>query len=136
MALWSKVPLVTLVPVRNMNRALKFYTKTLGAELVYRGRGQMRDYWASLEIGSNPIWLVGGSKPEKRELAYSLFQVRNIRKVVKRLKERGVKFQRAEKMGEQTTIEGSIAWEPFGGSAFFKDSEGNLFMVWQNIPAM
>jgi catechol 2,3-dioxygenase-like lactoylglutathione lyase family enzyme len=135
-AMWSKVPLVTLVPIRNMNRAIKFYTKTLGGKLGDRGLGEMRDAWASVTVGKNQIWLVGGPRPEKRKLAYSLFSVKNVRAVVKKLKQQGVKFERAERMGEQTKIEGEIAWEPFGGSAFFKDSEGNLFMVWQIIPPM
>jgi predicted enzyme related to lactoylglutathione lyase len=136
MALWSKVPLVTLVPVRDMNRAIKFYTKTLGGKLQERGRGKMRNFWAGLTIGANPVWLVGGDRPEKRKLAYSMFLVKNVRTVVKQLQARGLRFQRAESMGPQTKVEGVIAWESWGGAAFFKDSEGNLMMVWQNIPPM
>lgn len=134
--MWSKVPLVTLVPVKDLNRAIKFYTKTLGAELEARGRGQMRNLWAGLSIGPNLVWLVGGQKPEKRELAYSVFLVKNLRRTVKKLQGRGLRFQRAEKTGDRTRIEGVIAWERWGGAAFFKDSEGNLMMVWENIPPM
>ena len=136
MVVWSRVPLVTLVPVRNMNRAIKFYTKKLGGKLRERGLGEMKDYWAGLTLGKNRVWLVGGTRPEKRKLAYSLFLVKNIRSTVKQLQRKGIKFTRAERSGEQTRLEGVIAWESFGGSAFFKDSEGNLFMVWQNIPPM
>jgi predicted enzyme related to lactoylglutathione lyase len=61
----------------------------------------------------------------------STFIVDDIRAVVKDLKTKGVKFSRAEKMGKETRVEGPIAIEPFGASAFFKDSEGNILMVWQ-----
>jgi len=134
--MWSKTSLVTLVPVRDMNRAIRFYTKVLGGELEERGRGQMRNYWAGIRLGPHPIWLVGGTKPEKRTRAYSLFLVKNIRRTVKRLKARGLRFQRAEKTGPRTKVEGVIAWEAWGGSAFFKDTEGNLWMIWENIPPM
>ncbi|HLY77357.1 MAG TPA: VOC family protein, partial [Thermoplasmata archaeon] len=58
----------------------------------------------------------------------------NIRTTVGELQRGGVKFQRAEKMGPQTKVEGPIAFESFGASAFFKDSEGNVLMIWQNAP--
>jgi catechol 2,3-dioxygenase-like lactoylglutathione lyase family enzyme len=128
--------LVTLIPVRNMDRAIKFYTRTLGGRLLYRGRGAMRDYWAGLRLGDSEVWFVAPDKREKRELSYHTFLVRNIRGAVKGLERKGVKFEKAEKTPTSTKVEGAIVWEPFGGGAFFKDPEGNLMMVWQNIPPM
>lgn len=128
--------LVSLIPIRNMNRAIKFYTKALGARLVYRGRGSMRDSWASLSLADGDIWLVTPEKREKRELAYNVLMVKNIKSYVKKLQKNGVKFQRAERMGPDTKIDGVIAIESFGSAAMFKDSEGNLIMVWQYNPAM
>lgn len=121
----------TLVPVKNMDRAVKYYTDTLGGKVLYRGKGNMKDFWASLKLGKSEIWLIAPEKREKRDLAYSTFIVDDIRAVVKDLKTKGVKFSRAEKMGKETRVEGPIAIEPFGASAFFKDSEGNILMVWQ-----
>ena len=132
----SKAQLATLVPIRDMNRAIKFYTKSLGGKLRYRGKGAMRNFWATLKLGPNEIWLIAPQKREKRTMAYSTFLVKNIKSAVNELKRKGVKFQRAERMGPKTRIEGPIAFESFGASAFFKDSEGNLMMVWQNIPPM
>jgi predicted enzyme related to lactoylglutathione lyase len=128
--------LVTLIPIRNMDRAIKFYTKAIGAKLEYRGRGRMRNYWAALRIGDAGIWFVSPQKREKRSLAYNLLLVKNITTYVRRLQQHGVKFQRAERMGPDTRIEGVIAFESVGASAYFKDSEGNLVMVWQNVPPM
>ncbi len=134
--MFSKVPLATLMPITKMDRAIKFYTKALGAKLAFRGEGEMKNFWASLKLGPNEIWLISPQKREKRTLAYSTFLVKNIRTTVGELKRRGVKFQRAEKMGPQTKVEGPIAFESFGASAFFKDSEGNVLMIWQNVPPM
>ncbi len=133
---FSKANFVTLIPILKMDRALKFYTKTLGGKLIYRGAGQMRDFWASLKLNNKEIWLITPEKREKRNLAYHSFVVKDIKGVVKELKRNGVNFERAEKMGEGSRIEGSITYQQYGASAFFKDSEGNLLMVWQNSPPM
>jgi len=132
----SKAPLATLIPIRDMNRALKFYTKVLGGKLLFRGEGAMRNFWAHLKLGPNDIWLVAPQKREKRTMAYSTFLVKNIRAVVKELKGKQVSFARPEMMSPKTKREGPIAWEPFGAAAFFKDTEGNLLMIWQNIPSL
>ncbi|HLM69834.1 MAG TPA: VOC family protein [Thermoplasmata archaeon] len=131
----TRAQLVTLIPVRDMNRAVKFYTKALGGKLTYRMKGKMRNFWASLTLGSNPIWLISPSKSEKRTLAYTTFVVKNIKSTVKDLKKRGVSFQRPEKLGADSRVEGSITYESFGASAFFKDTEGNLLMLWQTLSA-
>ncbi len=121
----------TLVTVKNMDRAVKFYTETLGGKVLYRDEGEMKDYWASLQIGDTEFWLVVPDVKEKRTLAYWTFVVKDIRAAVKDLQAKGVKFQRAEKNTKETKIEGPVAVEPFGAEAFFKDSEGNLLMLWQ-----
>ncbi|MCI4372435.1 MAG: VOC family protein [Thermoplasmata archaeon] len=128
--------LTTMIPVRNMNRAVKFYTKAVGAKLEFRGRGQMKNLWASLTIGDSGVWLIVPEKHEKRNLAYTAFVVKNIKGFVKKLQGNGVKFQRAQPMGKNTKVVGPIAFDPFGASAFFRDSEGNSMMVWQESPDM
>jgi catechol 2,3-dioxygenase-like lactoylglutathione lyase family enzyme len=134
--MFSKAGYATLVPIKDMDRALRFYTEKLGAKLTYRGEGDMKDYWASVKLGKEDFWLITPEKREKRELAYSAFLVKDIKGAVKELKGKGVKFLPGEKMGEESKVEGPITFEPSGASAFFKDSEGNLLMVWQNNPPM
>jgi predicted enzyme related to lactoylglutathione lyase len=131
----SKAPLATLIPVRDMNRAIKFYTKVLGGKLQFRGTGRMRNFWASLKLGPNDVWLISPDKRESRKMAYSTFLVKNIRADVKALKQKKVKFARPDRMGPETRIEGPIAFDTMGAAAFFKDTEGNLLMIWQSIPA-
>jgi predicted enzyme related to lactoylglutathione lyase len=136
MATLSGASLVTLIPIKNMTRAIRFYTKTVGGKLVMRGTGQMKNFWADLKLGASEVWLIAPSKRERRTLAYSTFVVKNIRTFVRALQKNGVKFERAQRMSPDTKIEGPIAWESVGASAFFKDSEGNLMMVFQNPAGM
>ena len=128
----SKASFTTSVPIRNMSRAIKFYTRVLGGSLNMRGRGDMKDYWASVNVGKEEFWLVKPEKREKRDLAYSTFIVKDIKKAVAGLKSKRVKFLRAERMGPDSRIDGPISYTPYGAGAFFKDTEGNLLAIWEN----
>jgi predicted enzyme related to lactoylglutathione lyase len=128
----SKADFATFIPIRNMDRALKFYTKTLGGSLNMRGRGEMKNSWASLSLGKTEFWLIRPEKHEKRDLAYSAFIVKNIKKTVEGLKKKRVKFLPAERMGADSKIDGPISYTPYGATAILKDPEGNLLMLWEN----
>ncbi|MGA2664611.1 MAG: VOC family protein [Nitrososphaerales archaeon] len=121
----------TLVPVRDMDRAVKFYTETLGGKLLSRADREMKDFWASVRVSKAEFWLIAPPEKEKRELAYSAFLVKDIEAAVKDLKDKGVKFQRAEKNESTTKVAGPISYDPVGATAFFKDSEGNLLMLFK-----
>jgi len=128
----SDASYATIVPIRNMDRAVKFYTETLGGKVHMRDAGEMKDMWASIKLAGSEFWLIPPEKREKRELSYSVFAVKDITSAVRDLKAKGVKFSRAEKMSKDTKVEGPIAREAgMGASAFFKDSEGNLLMLWE-----
>jgi catechol 2,3-dioxygenase-like lactoylglutathione lyase family enzyme len=122
----------SLIPVRNMDRAVKFYTETLGGKLLHRMEGEMKDFWASVKLSGCEFWLVSPEEREKRELAYDVFAVDDIKAVVGELKGKGVRFNRGEKMGKDSRVEGPITYDSAGATAFFKDSEGNLLMLWQS----
>jgi predicted enzyme related to lactoylglutathione lyase len=128
----SKAGFATLTPIRNMDRAIGFYTKTLGGKLQTRAKGEMKDMWASIKIGKEEIWLVRNPKAKKSGLAYSTFQVKNIKAEVTELKKRGAKFDSPERTAGWTTkVDGPISYDPVGATAFLKDSEGNLLMLFQ-----
>jgi predicted enzyme related to lactoylglutathione lyase len=128
----SKSSFATLIPIKNMNRAIKFYTKSLGGSLNMRAPGDMKNYWASVNVGKSEFRLIRPEKREKRDLAYSTFVVKDIRKMVAGLKKKRVRFLPGEKMGSDSRVEGPIVYSPYGAGAMFKDTEGNLFMLWQN----
>jgi catechol 2,3-dioxygenase-like lactoylglutathione lyase family enzyme len=132
----SEARLVTLIPIKNMDRAIGFYTTKLGAKLLYRGDGDMKDFWAGLSVAGAEVWFVAPEKREPHKLAYQTLLVKDIRKYVAKLQKAGVKFRKAEKVSKDTKIDGPVASEAFGASAFFQDSEGNTLMVWQNFPPM
>ncbi len=117
-----------------MERAIRFYTKTLGGKLEARADGEMKDMWASVKIGQEDFWLVKppGRQAKKPDLAFSTFIVKDIKSEVEELKKRGARFQRAEKMAGTTRVEGPIAYDEIGATAFFNDSEGNLLMLFQS----
>ncbi len=130
----TKADFATFVLIREMDRAIKFYTKTLGGKLLQRAPGDMRDSWASVKIRKENFWLINppGPKQKKPDLVFSTFIVKDLKAEVQSLQKKGVKFQRAEKMDNSSTIDGPIAKDAFGATAFFKDSEGNLLMLWQS----
>jgi catechol 2,3-dioxygenase-like lactoylglutathione lyase family enzyme len=124
----------TLIPVKNMDRAVKFYTSTLGGELLQRMDGKMKDFWASVKVSGCEFWLVAPSEHEKRGLAYDAFMVDDIKEAVSELRGKGVRFSKGEKMGKESRVEGPITYDPpAGATAFFKDSEGNLLMLYQSM---
>jgi predicted enzyme related to lactoylglutathione lyase len=134
--MFAKSSYATIVPIKKMDRAIKYYTDVLGGKVKYRGEGEMKDSWASVSLAGAEFWLLVPERYEKRPLTYSVFVVKNIKSAVKELQGKGVKFQPGEKMSPESKVEGPITHEEYGSSAFFKDSEGNLLMVWQDKPAM
>lgn len=130
----SKTSYATIVPVRKMERAITFYTETLGGKLLRGGEGEMKDFWASVEVAGSQFWLVAPQEQEKRRLSYSVFVVKNIKSTVNGLLAKGVKFQKAQMMSKKSKVDGPISRDPgMGASAFFKDSEGNLMMLWEEM---
>ena len=116
-----------------MDRAVKFYTSTLGGKLIYRMEGEMKDFWASVKVSGSEFWLVSPEEQEKRELAYDVFTVDDIKTAISELKAKGVRFNKGEKMGKDSRVEGPITYDSGGAMAYFKDTEGNLLMLWQNM---
>jgi predicted enzyme related to lactoylglutathione lyase len=130
----SESVVASVIPIRDMDRAIGFYTKTLGGSLNMRAEGERRNYFASVSLGKTQFWLVKPEKREKRDLAYTTFIVNDIKRAVAGLKSKGVKFLRAEKIGPETRVDGPILYAPHGAESFFKDSEGNQLMLWQAPP--
>jgi predicted enzyme related to lactoylglutathione lyase len=131
--LLNESDVVIIVPIKDLDRAIEFYVESLGGSLNWRGEGDMKDSSASVNIGKTEFWLSKPEKLEERALAYTSFSVKNIKEIVNGLQKKGVNFEPAESMGPETKIEGPIAFTPYGAAAFFKDSEDNLLMVWENL---
>jgi catechol 2,3-dioxygenase-like lactoylglutathione lyase family enzyme len=130
----SDATAVSILPIKNLDRALKFYTGALGGKLKMRGEGEMKDSWASVGLAGSEYWLTVPDKREKLALAYNCFTVKDIKKSVAALSRKGVRFLPGEKMGRGSRVEGAVTVLPWGAkSAFFKDTEGNLLMLWEQM---
>ncbi len=126
----TKASFATLMNIHNMDRAIKFYTKTLGGKVQMRAPGKMKNMWASVKVGREEFWLISTpGQPKRPELAFSTFIVKDIKGEVESLKKKGVRFQPGESMNGGR-VEGPISYDDYGASAFFKDSEGNLLMLY------
>lgn len=68
----DKAGFVTLVTVKKMDRAIKFYTEALGGKVVSLGEGAMKGSWASVKVGKNEFWLILPSGWEKASLPTAL----------------------------------------------------------------
>jgi predicted enzyme related to lactoylglutathione lyase len=105
------------VSVKNLQRAIEFYTKKLELD-CRRDEGD----WAAIVVGDAEIhlYLHGGITSGLE------FYVEDLDKEVKKLKEKGVEFFSDENMPNFVSVDESQITEfPWGRAAFFKDSEGN-----------
>ncbi len=108
---------VATIFVSQMDRAVSFYTETLGLDLVHRSG----DHWASVDAGAglmlglHPMSEHGPKPGVRGSISVGLNVTDPIDEVVATLKGRGVKFRGAI----QEDAEGGIRL------AFFGDPDGN-----------
>lgn len=105
------------VKVKDLDRAVKFYTEKLGLSCRVQEK-----QWAAIKIGDAEIHLyLGGGITHGLE-----FYVDDVEKSVKTLKKKGVEFFSDKNMPEFIRADAENITEfPWGRTAFFKDSEGN-----------
>lgn len=105
------------VYVANMDRAVRFYTETLGLKLAYR----FGDHWASVELGKGltiGLHPASAASPKGRGgMAIGLELTGSIEEAVRRLEAKGVRFE-------------SVVNEAKAGKfAHFEDPDGNLLYI-------
>jgi len=109
--------LVVDVKITDLNRAVLFYTETLGLSC----RTEEKD-WAAITLGDAEIhlYLKGGVSKNVE------FYVLDIDTEVRDLQKKGVTFIPGDKKPSAISVdENGITEFPWGRAAFFKDSEGN-----------
>ncbi|MDQ6651208.1 MAG: VOC family protein, partial [Acidobacteriota bacterium] len=115
------------IPVADMDRARKFYEKTLGLKPKEESAGGV-----TYECG-NGTWFFlyksVGAGTSKASQAF--WEVDDVEAEVAELKSRGVVFEEYEMPGVKTV--NSIATGGGAKTAWFKDSEGNILAVSQRI---
>lgn len=108
------------IPVKNQDKALKFYTEILGFEVLVDAEfGPQR--WIELKIpgGETQVVLFTPEGHEDRVGTFSniVFMSDDIQKTFKELKAKGVKFTK------------DLTEESWGTYAIFEDAEGNSFCL-------
>ena len=123
----QKSPMYAYIPVADLARARKFYEQTLGFKPKQEENGGVvYEFGKHTGCFMYPTPNAGTSKASQ-----AFWQVEDVEREVAELKARGVKFEEYDMPGMKTT--GGIATAGGAKAAWFKDSEGNILAVIQNI---
>jgi predicted enzyme related to lactoylglutathione lyase len=120
-------PLYAYIPARDVDRARKFYEEKLG----FKAGEQVAD-GVVYEFGKGTAcFLYPTPNAGTSRASQAFWQVEDIDREVAELKKRGVKFEEYDAPGMKG--ENSIYTGGGARAAWFKDSEGNILAVIQNI---
>jgi predicted enzyme related to lactoylglutathione lyase len=123
----KNVPLYAYVPASNMERARQFYEDKLAL-----GRGQPSGPGLIFKFaGGTAFFLYPTSNAGTNEASSAFWQVGDIKATVAWLKGRGVVFEEYDTPDMKT--EGSIFTGGGAMAAWFKDTEGNIMAVVQEL---
>ena len=124
----TKAAVTTMLPVKDLNRAREFYEKKLGL----RPLGAKQD-GKFLFAGGDGGTIALFPKPEgtKAEHTAVSFQVQDIAKEIKDLKQRGVVFEDYDFPGLKTIDNVCVLGSE--KAAWFKDTEGNYLCLHQDL---
>jgi len=120
-------PLYAYIPVRDVNRARRFYEGKLGLKpkreveggVVYEfGRGTACFLYPTPNAGSS-------------KASQAFWQVEDLRREVDELRQRGIKFEEYHQPDMRT--ENGIFTGGGAKAAWFKDSEGNILALVQSM---
>lgn len=120
----SKYPVHPTIPVKDIDRAKKFYAEKLELEVdqetpagtMFKTANGRLFVYPTPSAGTAQHTLVG-------------WTVDDIEGVVKHLKDKGIVFEEYDNDYIKTV--NSVAKNPAGHSAWFKDSEGNILGLFQ-----
>lgn len=126
----------TRLPAQDLNRARAFYSEKLGLEPIEERPGGLR-----YECRSGDFALFQSAGASSGDHTQMGWKVDDVEATVAELRERGVVFEEYDLPG-LTTVDGiaEVAgnYPSEGGigerAAWFRDSEGNLLGIGQNIP--
>ena len=120
----STAPLTTVLPVKDMDRARRFYEQALG--LKPAGFGADGNFIFACS-GNSSIALIVKPEGTKAEHTAISFQVEGIEQRIAELKERGVVFEDYDLPGLKTVEHVCVLGSH--RAAWFKDTEGNYLCL-------
>jgi catechol 2,3-dioxygenase-like lactoylglutathione lyase family enzyme len=124
----STTRMTTVLPVKDLDRAKKFYHDALGLTALDGGDASTALYASD---GGNSIELLVRPDVDTSDHTSLSFEVQDLGTEMHGLEERGIHFNDYDLPGLKT--ENHIATSEHQKCAWFPDSEGNILCLHQNI---
>jgi catechol 2,3-dioxygenase-like lactoylglutathione lyase family enzyme len=118
------------VAVEDLDRAVKFYSETLGFTVR---RLEDDNAGALVEVGPRDRLLLYKSTFRRGETTYASFIADDVEGTVRELRGKGVKFEDYDFPGLKT-VDGIASLESGLKTGWFKDSEGNILAISNELP--
>jgi predicted enzyme related to lactoylglutathione lyase len=122
----SNAPIRAYIPATDVARARKFYEEKVGLRPKMEYAGGVIYECGGTEVFMYPTPNAGTSKASQ-----AFWQVADVEAEVADLKARGVKFEEYDMPG--VTMKNSIATGGGAKTAWFKDTEGNILAISQEL---
>ena len=119
--------IVAIVPVSDVEAAIRFYGETLGLELQERRDDLPENREAEFRAGQGTLLVYESVGAGKSRHTIAGFRVDDLDEVVGRLRERGVEFEEYDL--PQMKTEGGIAAVGDVRAAWCRDPDGNLLAL-------
>ena len=120
-------PMYAYIPAKDVRRARAFYEGTLGFKPAHEQAGGVTYEFA----GRTACFLYPTPNAGTSKASQAFWQVDNIERSVAELQARGVKFEEYDSLGMKT--ENGILTAGGAKAAWFKDSEGNIMALIQQV---
>jgi len=120
---------MTTIPATDVGRAKKFYQNNLGFKVLEEREGAVllsSDKGAELTIYERPT-------PTKADHTVMTFEVKGLENQIKDLEKSGVKFEDYDMPEINLKTKDHIASMENEMAAWFKDSEGNIICLHENL---
>lgn len=125
----KNAPLYAYLPARDLQRARQFYEQTLGLGPAEEQSGGMVFRFAN----GTGAFLYPTPNAGTSKASQAFWQVDDVDREIDELKARGVEFEQYDDMPGERSASGAVT---SGGAkaAWFKDSEGNILALIQDLP--
>ena len=122
----ANAPILAYIPASNLQRARRFYERTLGLKPAEEYGGGV-----IYKCGGAEVFMYQSGNAGTSKASQAFWQVDDVEAEVAELKTRGVVFEEYDMPG--ITMKNSIATGGGAKTAWFKDSEGNIMAVSQRL---
>jgi catechol 2,3-dioxygenase-like lactoylglutathione lyase family enzyme len=123
----QKSPMFAYLPAKDVNRARQFYEQKLG----FKPKRETADGVVYEFAGATACFLYPTPNAGTSRASQAFWQVEDVEREVAELKSKGVVFEEYDMPGLKT--ENGIAIGGGAKAAWFKDTEGNILAIVQDV---